>query len=373
MEDIVNQVLNNTPEKKDTLASLKALSVAVTERARQRIDFAKPLLTRFGNGIIYPNTINVVQGKSGVHKSRLVEVILSSLLSPSSKDEHLDFRRSADYKIYGVLADTERNLNEQLPYALQQLKRLTNTTLEDDIQNFTPITLIKIDRTDRFDVLKHFLDDLRKRVKDHLFIVLDVVTDCVENFNDPKSSMKLIDLMNSYINEYNLTFLCVIHENPNSNDKARGHLGTELNNKSSTVLQIGFESKESELIKVKYLKCRKSKRFDPIYMMYSEEAKGLVLADQQQVLTAKESRQVKASISKVKNKIKEVLLSPMQKNDLVVLLTTQFNCGTRTIEERLKEILETKQLFTDEQNDTFYLERYKEGRTVFFRLTKNIT
>ena len=89
--------------------------------------------------------------------------------------------------------------------------------------------------------------------------------------------MKLIDMMNQSINRYDVTFLYLIHENPVNTDKAPGHLGTEILNKASTVIQIGFEkdaqNHNTDLINVNFLKCRSSKKHDPFYVQYSDTGK----------------------------------------------------------------------------------------------------
>jgi hypothetical protein len=138
----------------------------------------------------------------------------------------------------------------------------------DHPYGFDYISLLEFGREERFDMLNIvFRARIRKKFPMHIFIVLDVITDCVFNFNDTKDSMKLIDMMNQTINRYDVTFLCLIHENPGSADKARGHLGTEILNKASTVIQIGFEkdaqNHNTDLLKVAYFKCRSSKKHEP--------------------------------------------------------------------------------------------------------------
>ncbi len=372
--DIVNNILNSNKAKQVTkeeiLIKLNTNSQKILKQARQNIDFAKPIIVRDENGIFYPNTINIIQGKSGVHKSRLVEIFLASIISGFPREEHLGFLVSQSYKPLCLLADTERNLNEQLPYAIQQIKRLTGTPKEKDLKDFYPVSLIDVERHKRFESLKILIDNLQEQKEQPLFIVLDVVTDCIENFNDPKASLQLIDLMNVYINEYNITFLCVIHENPNSSDKARGHLGTELMNKASTVLQIGFENSESELIKVKYLKCRRSKRFEPLYLVYSDEVKRLVAANDDLIKKAKEQKAKKANLKAVKNLIKDYLLENGEtaKSILIEEIKTTHSCSVRTVKDRLKVIEEDKELFTDENGTVYYLDIFKRGKTVFYNL-----
>ena len=197
----------------------------------------------------------------------------------------------------------------------------------------------------------------------NLFIVFDVVTDCIENFNDVRESMKFVDLLNETINDHNVTFLCVIHENPAAgNDKGRGHLGTELNNKASQVMQIGFEKdskgNDTELIKLKCLHARSTKKLEPIYLEYSEEAKGLVLASSDFVAEKLAQKQGKATLPEVQKWLEENLGEGMTKEHLQNNLTNYFECGKRTIEDRLSELVENG-----------FLVKEKQGREVFFKLS----
>ena len=177
----------------------------------------------------------------------------------------------------------------------------------------------------------------------HLFIILDVITDCVFNFNDTKDSMKLIDMMNQTINRYDVTFLCLIHENPGSADKARGHLGTEILNKASTVVQIGFEkdaeNHNTNLIKVAYLKCRSSKKHEPFFVQYSDTEKGLVIADHSTIQETMDSRNQKASLDSTLEFIGAFLTEPMPRKDFIEKLCAEMNCKERTVEARLKSII----------------------------------
>ena len=44
------------------------------------IKFSDPILKQGENAVIFPRTINVIQGQNGTHKSRLAEYICSALL-----------------------------------------------------------------------------------------------------------------------------------------------------------------------------------------------------------------------------------------------------------------------------------------------------
>lgn len=368
---------NNKPSSRakenSLLEEIKKSKKTILENSCKKIDFKAPIISRDGKGIIYPNTINMIQGKSGVHKSRLVEVLIACLSLKEDRPEFLGFNSNPDIEFFSVYADTERNLNEQFPYAIQQIKRLAKIPLETIELKLDPFSFINITREDRFVALRLYLDDIRQKVKDHLFIVLDVVTDCINNFNDPKQSLELIDLMNKYINNYDLTFLCVIHENPLGNEKARGHLGTELFNKSSTVFQIGYESNDSELIKLGFKKCRSSKRFEPLYFMYSDEVKGLLLADQSIINETMHSKFQKAKIEDVRLVLIEALKVPCKKSDLLKGLKNHFQCGIRTLEERLKTIYEEALIITkDGAGQKWVLDKFTEGRATYYALVPSM-
>jgi hypothetical protein len=241
--------------------------------------------------------------------------------------------------------DTERNLSEQLPYSLQQIQLKAGYEINEEPYGFDYISLLEFGREDRFDMLNIYLEHAPKKFPIHIFIILDVITDCIFNFNDTKDSMKLIDMMNQTINRYDVTFLCLIHENPGSADKARGHLGTEILNKASTVIQIGFEkdaqNHNTDLLKVAYLKCRSSKKHDQFYVQYSDTEKGLIMSDSNTTQTILDKKNHKAALSETLDLLAQILVSEMPRKELIELLTEELDCSKRTIIIRLKQITDT--------------------------------
>ncbi len=93
-------------------------------RARKvgEITFAKAIISRKCVPILFPNTINLIQGQAGSYKSRFAELFMSVLLKLlSCENPLLGFESNQEIDYTGVFVDTERNLTEQLPYALQQI------------------------------------------------------------------------------------------------------------------------------------------------------------------------------------------------------------------------------------------------------------
>jgi hypothetical protein len=348
------------------LSKLRETQGTIESRACEEIKFSEPLLTLNEFGVLFPNSITVIQGQKGVHKSRLTENFCAAFLSKKPDADFVGFKVRPLMRFRVVYVDTERNINDQFPFSIQRIKELIGRSKSEKLPAFEPISLIDIDRSSRFEALSELLEDIRANHPDeHIIVVLDVVTDCVKNFNDAADSLRLIDHLNMIINRHNVAFICVIHENPNANgeSKARGHLGTEIINKATTVISIGFEraadKTNTELICVKFLHTRNSQRPPSHYLKYSQEAKGLVVADPNFVADQKSKRQKKATITEVKQWLSKSILGRMSKEDLVEKLTTEFSCVPRTIESRLNELA---------KGESSFLESKKDGKRVFYEL-----
>lgn len=360
-EGVVNKTLN--VKKSNNLEKILESREKIRKRSCETVTFSPPTITYQDIGVIYPNTINVIQGKKGVHKSRLTEVFCALMLCPDLSKKFLGMKRNAMSSSVVLYVDTERNINDQFPYAIQKIKLMSGFGKEYEPPNLDFISLIDVPRQERFTTLKEYIEKFREKYQAYnLFIVFDVVTDCVEDFNNVRESLKFVDLLNETINKYNVTFLCVIHENPASgNDKGRGHLGTELNNKASQVMQIGFEkdtnNNDTDLIKIKFLHSRNTKRLEPIYIQYSDESKGLILADSSFIAENLALKQSKANINEIHKWMTENLIEPMSKSDLIGKLKMVFDCEDRTLEKRLADLVEQGSI-----------ERYTMGRNAHYKL-----
>ncbi len=358
----------------DDLGIVLETQKILRELKATNIRFADPILKQRENAVFFPHTINVIQGQAGVHKSRLAEIICSVLLKKiECKSDLLGFQRASILTPFTVVyVDTERNLSDQFPYALQSMQIRAGYTKEEHPNNFEYISLVQIERSRRFPVLNEYLNYIRSKTKNHLFIVLDVSTDCIADFNKTDISMQLIDLMNMSINKYHVTFLCVIHENPRS-EKARGHFGTELMNKASTVMQVGFEDptqEDTDIIRVKYLKCRSTAKHSPFYIKYSKDEKGLVLAEASEVSQVKNNRKHKAKAEEVIEFLEMYLGdgTEMSRTGLLDKLCVDFDASQRIIEDRIKQIMKSNLEIFNEKGQSCKLMKESKSKLLYYRL-----
>lgn len=359
----------------DELKQVLATKELLKQRKSKDINFSDPVIKQGENAVIFPNTINVIQGQAGVHKSRLAATICAAFLKKhESSNDLLGFKRSGTNSQNTIVyVDTERNLFEQLPYALQSIQLNAGYGKADNPENFEYISLLEIDRNKRFCVLEEYLEFLKQNTKNPLFIVLDISTDCIEDFNRIDKSMELIDLMNKAINTHNVMFLCLIHENPKS-DKARGHFGTELMNKASTVIQVSFEKdasqNDTDIIRVKYLKCRSTAKHQPFYIQYCDVAKGLILSDTSDVNGIVNNRKHKATVTDLLGIIQKYLGdgSELKRTDLIGMLCKDSQAKERTIEDRLKEIFTTNIKIPNENGQVCKLHKEIRQKVIYYSL-----
>src|SRR4051812_9727874 len=78
---------------KDKLKRLLESQQKIKENKGKPISFSQPIVWQKDNPVFFPKTINVIQGKAGVHKSRLAETVCAAMLkTPESNRDLLNFK-----------------------------------------------------------------------------------------------------------------------------------------------------------------------------------------------------------------------------------------------------------------------------------------
>ena len=125
---------------------------------------------------------------------------------------------------------------------------------------------------------------------------------------------------------------------------------------------------DTDLIKVKYLKVHVGRKSEPFYLQYSAEEKGwssLTLAWWVRVMNSKG----KINLYDLKERLTDILINPMERKRLIAILTDEFSCGQRTVEERLKAMIESKEALLNHQGQDCCLEKETENRLKIYRLS----
>lgn len=352
------------------LKNILELEKLIIENASKDIVLAPPLLSLDDIPIIRRNTINIIQGKAGSHKSRLMETIASALIARNTDDSSrfIGFNKFANYKYNIAYIDTERNSSEECPFALQRIRKLAGYNKTDILEIIRFFSLKMEKRTERKDKIKHLLPLFIKGDCCNIIFV-DVVTDCVASFNNESESLELLDFFGQLAEENDCTFILAIHENPGT-EKARGHVGTEVLNKSSAVLQIGFEGPkppQNEFLKLNFLKTRSIKRPDPILLRYSDVHHRLVLADEHDKAILEASKQKSAPTEKVVLELGKVMEKKIHQKDLLEVLAKTFDVSSNTILTRIDAICKNEDIVNDYEGKPCHLikDHIKGGKTFY--------
>lgn len=375
------------PYKQDYLALMDEISRSIVEIAINGREKTKPILLIDGEPLIFPRTINVIQGKKGSHKSRLAEVLSASFIRKapyidilSNLIKPLEFTRldySTDYKV--IYIDTERDKVEQLPDSFQSIKTLSQMSdINEFREAFTITSVLTFRRNSRVEALRDYLikefENVSKEEPTNYVVVLDVVSDFMLNFNDIESTYGLMDLLIEWIDQYGVTFICTIHENPEGN-KARGHLGTEISNKASSVLQVSLHTKSNnpEYLKITCMKSRSSAKFKQIFARFNSETLGLVRFDPNETSMVKAPSNLKAAPMEVVQYLEEILEvgEDYLKTNIFRLIKNKFNVKDRTIETRLKDITDNKSTFKF-KDEPYLLTTRIENKVKKYKLERKI-
>lgn len=358
--------------EKNGLDLLIATHEKIKLTKKSKINFSPPILTYDKQPFIFPSTIVLLQGQTGVHKSRLAEHIASMLLAPAEGAPNIlgfSADRSKDYTLCYI--DTERNINEQLPAAIQRIQEVAGFDRSIDPEDFLYTSLIEVKRDERLQSLESYLNNIRKDYERHIVVILDIISDCIRDFNHAEQSMEMIDYLNRMINHFDTTFICVLHENPGQ-QKARGHLGTELMNKASTIIQISLECEERGIFKIRLLKIRSAKKGDTIFIKYCEERQILVLANPDEIRQVEKERVKKAPEDAILEALENVFenAAMVTKTELMKTLRSQFDTSEKTLMERLQAIVESASVLYPNRIPHVLI-KTQIGRDVAFRV-KNL-
>ena len=115
--------------------------------------------------------------------------------------------------------------------------------------------LRKIGYKDRINFIQYYLDCMREEGKEIGLIVIDGIADLVSDANNLEESNLIVQKIMSWTSIYNCHIVTVIHSNFGS-DKPTGHLGSFLEKKAETQIQLEKDENKFGCITVS---CKRSR------------------------------------------------------------------------------------------------------------------
>ena len=169
-------------------------------------------------------------GKAKSKKTFNVAALTAAALTNGSV---LHYRASFPEEKRGILyIDTEQG-RPHCQQVLRRILRLAGLPEERDPDNLVMLTLRKFPPDMRLAIVDHAIGTIP-----HLgLVIIDGIRDLLYDINSPKEATDIISRFMQWTDDRQIHIHTILHQNKND-ENARGHIGTELNNKAETVMQI---------------------------------------------------------------------------------------------------------------------------------------
>lgn len=288
--DLVNQELDNdiienniSKYKVDLTAPLPPREIAWEIKDPSSDDYE--ILGTLGN-------FSLIKGKAKSKKSFLLSMVVCSAIN--------DFIFSEVFK--SPIANQDKNIlfidTEQSDWHVQKAaKRICSLTGQRSPSKLHMYKFRSLSPLERL----NYTEELIAKTPNLGLVIIDGIRDLITSINDESESCGIASKLLKWSEDYNIHIVTILHENP-SNDKARGHLGTELSNKAETVIQIEVDPNLPNISVVKPFSCR-NKPFEP-FAFEIKDGNPTIISDYDTSTNAKSS----FNINNVDDKILEDLL-----------------------------------------------------------------
>ncbi len=174
-----------------------------------------------------------------------------------------------DYNPKAVLFfQTEEQRADFDQIVLKALKRANRGTPPDW---FKCITLREFTPSQRRALLKYYIEKYFNEFNGIYIVIIDQVADFVEDPNDGKRSFSFINTLGAYADKFNCCFVLVLHFNPGSDVKGRGHIGSELERKAYAVIDLKKPNLEADYSIISPRALRKAGNFTPIKFKFNND------------------------------------------------------------------------------------------------------
>jgi hypothetical protein len=189
--------------------------------------------------------IATVIGKAKAKKTFYVSMLVASFLSEWQIGKLQGSARAG--KDHAILIDSE-----QSAYHTQKVgKRIAFLANLKDPNKLHVYGLRRYTYSERLKLVEEALD-----IHPHAgLMVIDGIRDLLADINDASESSILVGTLMRWSEVYNIHILCILHQNKGDSN-ARGHLGTEVVNKSETVLSVTRDEKNKSISVVEPEYCR---------------------------------------------------------------------------------------------------------------------
>jgi len=166
-------------------------------------------------------------------------------------------------------------------HAQKAAKRVLRLLNVETLPNFKVYGLRKFNPAEKLQIIEHAIYN----TPDLGFVFIDGIRDLITSINDEEQATMITSKLMKWSEELNIHINCILHMNKGDNN-ARGHVGTELMNKSLTVLGVTKNEKQTDYSTVEPIACR-DKDPDPFTFGINDDGLPYLLEPEQMEILQK--------------------------------------------------------------------------------------
>lgn len=210
-----------------------------------------PLMEVNGQMVLSAGNILTVIGKAKAGKSSGLTLLIAQVIlscAPGQKIYWIDTEQSA-YHVYKIV---------------QRIMSITGLTKDSLNDLFEVYALRPYSVPERQQIVKK----LSESFKENDLVIVDGARDLLSDINNPGDANEVLNLFMKITDESKVGLVTVLHQNKNDQN-ARGHLGSELTNKSETVIEILQSNQNAEIVLIEPNQCR-NKPFEKVAFRWDD-------------------------------------------------------------------------------------------------------
>ena len=249
---------NHTPTPEELTLCIEESAVRAADACEQ-----SPAVLRVDGSVI--GTLGNFSASIGKAKSKKTFNVAALTAAAMTNGTVLHYRASFPEGKRGILyIDTEQG-RPHCQQVLRRILRLAGLPEEQDPDNLVMLTLRKFPPDMRLAIVDHAIGTIP-----HLgLVIIDGIRDLLYDINSPKEATDIISRFMQWTDDKQIHIHTVLHQNKND-EHARGHIGTELNNKAETILQVEVDKEDKAISVVEAVHIR-DRDFEPFAFRINED------------------------------------------------------------------------------------------------------
>ena len=250
---------NNIPTVEELAIYIKEATVSVTNTYEQ-----SPVVLMVDNSII--GTLGYFSAPIGKAKSKKTFNVSAIAASALVNGTVLNYRSSFPENKRTILyIDTEQG-NNHCQNVLHRILQLADLPKDKDADNLTMLALRKYSPEMRLAIVEQAIDSIPNLG----LVIIDGIRDFMYDINSPNEATNIISKFMQWTDDRQIHIHTILYQNKND-EHARGHIGTELNNKAETIMQVEVDKDDKAISVVEAVHIR-DREFDPFAFRINEDA-----------------------------------------------------------------------------------------------------